>query len=92
MLLTFRLTNFETQYEDRSNFLFDNMTMPVRFIPGELGPSQPASDYTGLKEIRPNFSIQWIADARHFLHLENPQAVKKASEEFLPRQIEPTGC
>lgn len=83
--LTFRLTNFETQYEDRSNFLFDNMT-------GELGPSQLASDYTGLKEIRPNFSIQWIADAGHFLHLENPQAVKKASEEFLPRQIESTGC
>lgn len=80
--LTFRLTNFDKEYEDRSNFLFDNMTMPVRFIQGELDPGQPASDYIGLEEIRPNFSIQWIADAGHFLHLENPQAVNKALEEF----------
>ena len=81
--LTFRLTNFDKEYENRSNFLFDNMTMPVRFIQGELDPGKPASDYIGLEEIKPILSIQWIADAGHFLHLENPQAVNKALQKFI---------
>lgn len=80
--LTFRLTDFDKEYEDRIEFLFDKMTMPVQFIQGALDSGQPKSDYAGLEEVRPNFSVHWIEDAGHFLHLESPDAVTKAVRAF----------
>jgi pimeloyl-ACP methyl ester carboxylesterase len=81
--LTFRLTDFDKEYEDRINFLFDKMTMQVCFIQGALDPGQPRSDYEGIKQVRSNFSIRWIEDAGHFLHLEQPEAVNDVLKQFL---------
>lgn len=82
----FQLTNFDLEYEDRCDFLFDKMTMPVLFLQGALDPGQPKSDYDGLESVRPNFSIQWIEDAGHFLHLERPDAVTAAIRDFFNEQ------
>lgn len=80
--LTFKMKGFDKEYEDRTNFLFAQMSMPVCFIQGELDPGQHRQDYKGIEQVRPNFSIRWINDVGHFLHLEKPQAVNEALLSF----------
>jgi pimeloyl-ACP methyl ester carboxylesterase len=79
---TFQHTNFDMEMEDRRNFLFEKMTMPVRIIQGELDPGQPRSDYEGLEELGPNFSIVWIEGAGHFQHIEMPEETTRAIRDF----------
>lgn len=79
---TFELTSFDIEMEDRRDFLFEKMTMPVRLIQGPLDPGQPRSDYEGLEELGPNFSIEWIEGAGHFQHLEKPEETTRALRRF----------
>ena len=80
--LCFRHTNFDLEMEDRREVLIPKMKCPVRLIQAELDPGQPPSDYEGLEECGPNFSIRWLAGAGHFSHLEKPDAVNAAIREF----------
>jgi pimeloyl-ACP methyl ester carboxylesterase len=80
--LCFKHTNFDIEMEDRQNFLFAKMTMPVRLIQGELDPGQPPSDFEGLEALGANFSIVWIKGAGHFQHLEKPEATTQAIRAF----------
>ena len=80
--LTFKTTDFDKECEDRINFLFENMTMPVLFLQGLLDPGQPVTDYEGLEDMASNFKLQWIEDAGHFQHLEKPDEVTQAIRDF----------
>ena len=79
---TFRTTSFESEWEDRDNFLWESLTMPVLFLQGRLDPGQPPSDYEGLEDLKPNFKLEWIEDAGHFQHLDKPAETTAAIRRF----------
>jgi pimeloyl-ACP methyl ester carboxylesterase len=84
--LCFVHTNFDIEMEDRANDLIPKMKCPVHLIQAELDPGQKPADYEGLEALGDHFSIEWIAGAGHFSHLEKPAATTAAIRRFLIEQ------
>ena len=81
--LTFVHTDFDIEMDDRAKYLIPKMKCPVHLIQAELDPGQKPSDYDGLEEVGPNFTIEWIHGAGHFSHLEMPDQVSATIRTFL---------
>ena len=80
-------TSLEQELEDRHNFLFERMTMPVLFLQGNRDPGQHPEEYENTQDFVKNGRVQFI-DGNHFFQLCDPEATSKAMRNFLsaPRQ------
>ncbi len=80
--LQFRTTSFKKELEDRHEFIFAKMTMPVLFLQGRNDPGQRPDEYKNTSSFMPNGRVQFI-DANHFFHLEAHEATTAAMRSFL---------
>ncbi len=84
--LTFKLTNFDIELEERRSFLFAKMTMPVRLCQGEFDPGQPPFAYADLEaeaaQYKLDVSIVWIEGVGHYQHPEAAEAVTAEIRKF----------
>ncbi|MEM7019760.1 MAG: alpha/beta hydrolase [Pseudomonadota bacterium] len=78
----FQSNNFDIEYDDRHNFLFKHMTMPMLILQGRYDPGQHPSEYERSTEFVKNLRVQFV-EASHFSHIENPEAVNSAILRFL---------
>lgn len=78
----FKTTSFDFELQERLERLFQHMTMPVLFLQGGLDIGQHPSEYERIGEFVRNASLQ-IVEAGHFLHLERPDEVSLAIQNFL---------
>ena len=70
-------TNLEQELEDRHNFLFSKMTMPVLFLQGRFDPGQHPEEYENTPNFVANGRVQFI-DGNHFFQLGAPEATTLA--------------
>ncbi len=82
----FHHTSLEQELEDRHDFLFAKMTMPVLFLQGRLDPGQHPGEYEHTPDFVTNGRVQFI-DGNHFFHLDAPDAATAAMQEFLSEPL-----
>lgn len=82
----FDRTSMEQELEDRHNFLFGKMTMPVLFLQGKNDPGQHPEEYENTPSFVTNGRVQLI-DGNHFFQLGAPQAATQAMREFLSEPL-----
>ncbi|MEO0561979.1 MAG: alpha/beta hydrolase [Chloroflexota bacterium] len=79
-------TNLEKELEDRHNFLFAKMTMPVLFLQGRFDPGQRPEEYENTPDFVTNGRVQFI-DGNHFFQLGAPEATTDAMGTFLSEPL-----
>ncbi|MEM9775699.1 MAG: alpha/beta hydrolase, partial [Chloroflexota bacterium] len=79
-------TSLEKELEDRHNFLFAKMTMPVLFLQGKHDPGQHVEEYENTPDFVTNGRVQFI-DGNHFFQLGAPDAATAAMREFLSEPL-----
>ena len=79
-------TSLEQELEDRHNFLFAKMTMPVLFLQGRFDPGQHEIEYENTPSFVTNGRVQFI-DGNHFFQLGAPEAATQAMREFLSESL-----
>ncbi|MEO1441009.1 MAG: alpha/beta hydrolase [Chloroflexota bacterium] len=79
-------TSLEQELEDRHNFLFAKMTMPVLFLQGRFDPGQHPEEYENTPDFVANGRVQFI-EGNHFFQLGAPDATTTAMREFLSRPL-----
>ncbi|MEM6631803.1 MAG: alpha/beta hydrolase [Bacteroidota bacterium] len=84
--LQFHHTSLEQELEDRHNFLFAKMTMPVLFLQGKNDPGQHPEEYENTPDFVANGKVQFI-DGNHFFQLGAPEATAEAMREFLSESL-----
>ncbi|MEM6806910.1 MAG: alpha/beta hydrolase, partial [Bacteroidota bacterium] len=82
----FHHTSLEQELEDRHNFLFAKMTMPVLFLQGKNDPGQHPEEYENTPDFVPNGRVQFI-DGNHFFQLGAPEAASQAMRVFLSEPL-----
>ncbi|MEM9403832.1 MAG: alpha/beta hydrolase [Pseudomonadota bacterium] len=82
----FQANNFDIEYKDRHDFLFEHMTMPILILQGRYDPGQHPEEYAKSSEFARDLRVEFV-DANHFSHIENPQAVNLAIRRFLPDSV-----
>ncbi|MEM9775932.1 MAG: alpha/beta hydrolase [Chloroflexota bacterium] len=85
-LRQFYHTSMEQELEDRHNFLFENMTMPVLFLQGRFDPGQHPEEYENTPNFVANGLVQFI-DGNHFFQLGAPDATAAAMRAFLSEPL-----
>ncbi len=75
-------TSMEQELEDRHNFLFAKMTMPVLFLQGRFDPGQHPEEYENTPDFVTNGRVQFI-DGNHFFQLGAPNETTSAMRNFL---------
>ncbi|HAA16565.1 MAG TPA: hypothetical protein DCE41_34595 [Cytophagales bacterium] len=78
----FHSTSLEQELEDRHNFLFAKMTMPVLFLQGRLDPGQHPEEYADTPDFVLDGRVEFI-EGNHFFQLGAPEATSKAMRDFL---------
>ena len=79
-------TSLEQELEDRHNFLFAKMTMPVLFLQGRLDPGQHPEEYERTPEFVTNGRVEFI-EGNHFFQLGAPDAATDAMRTFLSEPL-----
>lgn len=79
-------TSLEQELEDRHNFLFAKMTMPVLFLQGRFDPGQHTVEYENTPNFVANGRVQFI-DGNHFFQLGAPDAATAAMRTFLSEAL-----
>ena len=79
-------TSLEQELEDRHNFLFARMTMPVLFLQGNKDPGQHPEEYENTTNFVKNGRVQFI-DGNHFFQLCAPEATSAAMRAFLSEPL-----
>ncbi len=79
-------TSLEQEREDRHNFLFARMTMPVLFLQGNKDPGQHPEEYENTPDFVTNGRVQFI-DGNHFFQLCAPEATSAAMRAFLSEPL-----
>lgn len=79
-------TSLEQELEDRHNFLFAKMTMPVLFLQGRLDPGQHPEEYENTPGFVANGRVEFI-DGNHFFQLGAPEATTAAMRTFLSEPV-----
>lgn len=79
-------TSLEQELEDRHNFLFARMTMPVLFLQGNKDPGQHPEEYENTPNFVKNGRVQFI-DGNHFFQLCAPEATSAAMRAFLSEPL-----
>ncbi|MEM9887558.1 MAG: alpha/beta hydrolase [Bacteroidota bacterium] len=79
-------TSLEQELEDRHNFLFAKMTMPVLFLQGKNDPGQHPEEYENTPDFVTNGRVQFI-DGNHFFQLGAPEATAVAMRTFLSESL-----
>ncbi|MEM7537793.1 MAG: alpha/beta hydrolase [Chloroflexota bacterium] len=79
-------TSLEQELEDRHNFLFAKMTMPVLFLQGKNDPGQHPEEYENTPDFVANGRVQFI-DGNHFFQLGVPEAATAAMRAFLSEPL-----
>ncbi|MCI4667474.1 MAG: alpha/beta hydrolase [Bacteroidia bacterium] len=79
-------TSLEQELEDRHNFLFAKMSMPVLFLQGKNDPGQHPEEYENTPDFVANGRVQFI-DGNHFFQLGAPEAATQAMREFLSKPL-----
>ncbi|MEL7194473.1 MAG: alpha/beta hydrolase [Bacteroidota bacterium] len=79
-------TSLEQELEDRHNFLFAKMTMPVLFLQEKNDPGQHPEEYKNTADFVTNGRVQFI-DGNHFFQLGAPEAATQAMREFLSESL-----
>ncbi|MEM9829925.1 MAG: alpha/beta hydrolase [Bacteroidota bacterium] len=79
-------TSLEQELEDRHNFLFAKMTMPVLFLQGNRDPGQHPEEYENTPDFVANGRVQFI-DGNHFFQLGAPEATTAAIRAFLSESL-----
>ncbi|MEM1348701.1 MAG: alpha/beta hydrolase, partial [Myxococcota bacterium] len=75
-------TSLEQELEDRHEFLFARMTMPVLFLQGRHDPGQHPEEYENTPDFVANGRVQFI-DGNHFFQLGAPEETTAAMRAFL---------
>ena len=78
----FQSNNFDLEYKDRHERLFDCMTMPILILQGRYDPGQHPEEYANSAKFAADLRVEFV-DASHFSHIENPTAVNLAIRRFL---------
>lgn len=60
-----------------------NPQMPVLFIKGELSNYIPDEDFTAIKKLYPQATIETIFDSEHWIHAEKPEAFLGVVKTFI---------
>ena len=80
-------TSLEQELEDRHNFLFARMTMPVLFLQGKNDPGQHPEEYENTPSFVTNGRVQFI-DGNHFFQLgASSGAATEAMRAFLAEPL-----
>ncbi|MEL6804280.1 MAG: hypothetical protein AAFO91_10945, partial [Bacteroidota bacterium] len=79
-------TSLEQELEDRHNFLFAKMTMPVLFLQGKNDPGQHPEEYENTPDFVTNGRVQFI-DGNHFFQLGASEAATVAMRAFLTEPL-----
>lgn len=82
----FHTTSLEQELEDRHNFLFAKMSMPVLFLQGRFDPGQHPEEYENTPDFVANGRVQFI-DGNHFFQLGAPEASSNAMRSFLSEPL-----
>lgn len=82
----FHTTSLEQELEDRHNFLFAKMTMPVLFLQGNKDPGQHPEEYENTPDFVAHGRVEFI-DGNHFFQLGAPEATSKAMRDFLSEPL-----
>jgi len=77
----FATTTFDIELEDRHNYLFKSMTMPMLILQGKYDKGQHPKEYARSPDFVKDARVSFI-EASHFLHLENPRATNRAIRKF----------
>jgi len=77
----FETTNFAIELEDRHQFLFKSMTMPMLILQASYDRGQHPEEYDRAPDFVTDARVEFI-HASHFLHLENPVATNRAIRRF----------
>ncbi len=77
----FETTTFDIELEDRQNYLFKSMTMPMLILQGKYDKGQHPAEYAQSPNFVSDARVSFI-EASHFLHLENPVATNGAIRKF----------
>jgi len=83
--LSFKTTSFAKELEDRHNFLFKTMTVPMLLLQGRLDPGQHPEEYENAHSFVSNGQVEFI-EAGHFFHVEAPEETNEAIIAFLLSQ------
>jgi len=75
-------TSLEQELEDRHEFVFSKMTMPVLFLQGRFDPGQHPEEYENTPNYVADGRVRFI-DGNHFFQLGAPDATTAAMREFL---------
>ena len=76
-------TSMEKELEDRHNFLFAKMTMPMLFLQGKHDPGQHPEEYENTSAFVTNGRVQFV-DGNHFFQLcASSEATTTAMRTFL---------
>ena len=80
-------TGLQQELDDRHNFLFAKMTMPVLFLQGKHDPGQHMEEYENTPDFVTNGRVQFI-DGNHFFQLgDSSEAATAAMREFLSESV-----
>lgn len=79
-------TSLEQELEDRHNFLFAKMSMPVLFLQGKNDPGQHPEEYENTPDFVTNGRVQFI-DGNHFFQLGASEAATRAMRDFLSESL-----
>ncbi|MEM7348435.1 MAG: alpha/beta fold hydrolase [Chloroflexota bacterium] len=71
-------TNLQKELDDRHNFLFAKMTMPVLFLQGKHDPGQHPEEYENTPNFVTNGRVQFV-DGNHFFQLGDSAAEATAA-------------
>ena len=82
----FDYTSLEQELEDRHNFLFSKMNMPILFLQGRFDPGQHPEEYENTPDFVTNGRVQFI-DGNHFFQLGAPDATTAAMRAFLSEPL-----
>lgn len=83
----FHHTSMKKELEDRHNFLFEKMTMPVLFLQGKFDPGQHPEEYVSTPDFVTNGRVQFI-DGNHFFQLgDSSDAATAAMRAFLSEPL-----
>lgn len=79
-------TSLQNELDDRHDFLFAKMTMPLLFLQGRLDPGQHVEEYENTPSFVANGQVQFL-DGNHFFQLEVPDDASAAMRTFLAEPL-----
>ncbi len=81
----FHTTNFDIEEDDRYDFLFKRMSMPVLILQGALDPGQRPEEYENSLDflMNPNSQVVILETAAHFPQSELPDEVSDNIRSFI---------